>query len=406
MTYWDLTNVDGIGMLCGMTSNDPGLTKCGYKQPQTQFSSSALSASGLTTSSTAWKGCGPKEGKSYKYHKLLGPTLCPDQYSSKYTDYLNLLKTNGVKITLYSDDTTKDPDHSGPGLKSSSFTGQFSNPKTIDNVKNVVLKLTSEPNFATELYFTTDALNGNTVVTGNSAKGLYVKKGGDFIAKDVSINWINSGPVSATTRLQAWVDSVSSRGIICALNCGEIPTTKDSEYDQKDQSTWVPAEKTKYGNPYNNYIVQNSNSYGMAYSDAAHSKVQFLTSNNITVDLYLLAANDPDTSKYYNPDAGKGGNAGGNYEMGIPPELGKKATVDGQQVDSNQPFNPKKNPSIITFPTFSSAELKVDFKAQKIVNPKDWQNANACVWSKDPETGENNAPAQWCSQTNFRRIIV
>ena len=86
------------------------------------------------------------------------------------------------------------------------------------------------------------------------------------------------------------------------------------------------ATPNKYENKYNKYVVSNSNSYGMAYSDAAHAKVQFLTSGNVTVDLHVFGASNEATGNYYNahykppvspPSTGKYSlGIGGNSEFG------------------------------------------------------------------------------------------
>ncbi|HBM16339.1 MAG TPA: hypothetical protein DD381_08380, partial [Lentisphaeria bacterium] len=294
--YWDASNVDSVGMLYGvqLTDLDQDYSpKFGYKYPQADFINNLIEYCQFTQSEQ-------KDAyKSFtidrqKFSKLLGSTVCPQAYSSKYSEYLKALRENIIEVTFYSDDMSNDKVHikNNPYIlwPNTAFNGSFYDAATVDGINNVILKLTSQDESTmTTIYLTTDALNGNTVVQSNSSKGMYVRgpEGcNDKDANNVSLNWTGKTPAT-TTQFQAWVDSVT-RGLLCDLNLGLIPVApKDDHYDQNNQKTWD--KSGKYANRYNQYIVNNSNSYGMAYSDAAHSKVQFVTTGNVLADVYLFS---------------------------------------------------------------------------------------------------------------------
>ncbi len=125
--YWDLSNVDQVGMLCGMQSNDNRFTTAGYKFDGANFVSgltSALSKKSVNTRSVEKK-CGP----GGKYTKILGPTLTPKAYSTMYANYLSELKNAGAGVILDSDSlpnpTKPYKDWKENNWDSSKFTGEF-----------------------------------------------------------------------------------------------------------------------------------------------------------------------------------------------------------------------------------------------------------------------------------------
>ncbi|QSH41913.1 hypothetical protein P0136_05575 [Lentisphaerota bacterium ZTH] len=310
--YWNLNNLEQVGMLCGLTSDDPGMKKTGYGRDGNAFLQGLikeLSARSADIESVVVR-CGPK----LKYKKILGPTVLPEAYSKMYAQYLNDLTVNRVSITL---DTETLP-VAGSGYKSwmrydwlsSEFTGHFTAPveKRLNGtlVKNVILELNNYQ-FDTSIFLTEAALNGKTIEFGDSDSGMYVTYNDELIddtsvspvlnSTNVHLNWVGNTAAN-TYRYQAWVES-AVRELLIALNCGRIPTAAGGHYFQKDENSWVSLKNRKYQNPYNKYIAGNSNSYGMSYADGAGGKVQHLTSPDVTVDLYLLAPDDKEASKYY-----------------------------------------------------------------------------------------------------------
>ena len=309
---WDLSNVDAVGMLCGLTCPEfSGGKCCGYNTTsQTEFVTNILKASGLDDNSPAYKKCGPK----LEYGKVLSPTLAPQAYNNVMAKYLAQLEAMGINVVLSSDPlqnySTCGQSIGGPAAVK--FTGKFQPAAKVDGVDNVILKLAGQDADKTAIYLTTTALNGTSAFAADSDGGVYVYQGKNLVGNNVHLNWGTTcadipappKPVPAALKtklaLQAQVSSII-RNLITAMNLGEIPYTKPGQtYDQNDPKTWVPAYTGEYSNLYNQYVVTHSNSYGMPYSDAAHSKVQYHSSGNSTVQLHLLGAKDPKTATYFN----------------------------------------------------------------------------------------------------------
>ncbi|MEK6260351.1 MAG: hypothetical protein AABP62_17165 [Planctomycetota bacterium] len=309
---WDLSNVDSVGMLCGMTCPEfSGGKCCGYNTTsQTDFVTNILKASSLDDKSSAYMKCGPK----LAYGKVLSPTLAPQAYHGVMARYLAQLEAKGINVVLSSDPlqnySTCGQQIGGPGAVK--FTGKFQPAAKVDDVDNVILKLAGQDADKTTIYLTTTALNGTSAFAADSDGGVYVYQGKTLVGNNVHLNWGTPcsdipalpKPVPAALKtklaLQAQVSSII-RNLITAMNLGEIPYAKEGQtYDQNDPKTWVPAYTGEYSNLYNQYVVTHSNSYGMPYSDAAHSKVQYHSGGNSTVQLHLLGAKDPKTATYFN----------------------------------------------------------------------------------------------------------
>jgi len=321
MTYWDVSNVDNLGLLCGIQltdlSRDNNIQKFGYNKPQTDFLSELLTATNLTTSSSAYTQTVSRDTPPKIYYSLKGPTICPDAYESFYTPYLTNLENARTPVTFTTDDLSANtvfiPDSHKTKWVATEFTGHFSPPTNMTGpdgelIKNVVLHLSAQVKSAAtgeekpvDIYITNSALNAKNILKGNSGGGVWVYADKSIcdtpVNPNVSLNWVGVD-AAHTTLFQAWLVSVQSRGLICALNCGEISDT-GKPYNNMDPSTWSSECQKLYNNPYNNYIVNNSDSYGMAYSDAAHSKVQFLTTDDVVADLYIFSPTDPATAAYY-----------------------------------------------------------------------------------------------------------
>lgn len=297
---WDISNVDQLAMLCGMKCSDPSpptnpaFTKCGYaalSQPlMLQGLLQACNLPANTSTNVAYLQCGP----SLQYRKLASPSIAPAAYQKIMNDYLAQLAQNTVTVKLFSDDL-----RSIGGPASVTFTGKFQTPKinsAISTTNPVVLTLVGNDTAKTTIYLTTIALNGQTIFRSDSDGGMYIYQNGQPVAgaQNVHLNYSSPSPGYFGKEISSVV-----RNLLTAMNLGEIAYTKNATYDQSNSSTWVPAYSGKYSNTFNKFIVNSSNSYGMPYSDAAHSKVQYFSSGNATLQLHALAPNDSSTYTYY-----------------------------------------------------------------------------------------------------------
>lgn len=418
--YWDLSNVDQLGMLCGLKSNDPGLIKAGYNKDGNSFTKALLDK--LAEEEVDVKSIAVNCGPDLKYIKLLGPTIRPEAYSEMYNRYLDNLTAGEVNVTLWSDAlpvagssyrSWKDND-----WQSSEFTGHFSPPADVNVgdvlIKDVILQLTNDL-YNTRIYLTKSALSGKSIVSGDSDGGMYVTCNDEIIndssvspalnSANVHLNWVGNSPAE-TYRFQAWVDSVT-RELLVALNCGRIAVTPGAYYSQKDEYTWVPEKDRVYENPYNQYIVANSNSYGMSYSDGAGGKVQYLTGPDVVVDLYLLGPDNQDTSKYYD-SSDQSYNGPTQYEVAF----GFGSTVDKVEIDGKTVIQDSNSSLIYWIPNDISRGKWIDmtvYKTDKTMltcklyfpddaqqpSIKDAQGITGAVWNEVPD----NPVTKWVLQT-------
>jgi hypothetical protein len=334
--YFDVTNVDQVGLFCGVNFLDEkgvATGHAGYGKTADDMIAGLITACKLSADTSAKYTINGTDGKTYT--NLLGPTQpsVSSQYNAGYKDYINAIAANSTKITINSDSTISNTvTHGGTQLKSFEFTGYFGQPDsmpkgaTID-ASEVVLyfKCTEEinPNKKGEdtyIYFTEEAINSGTIASGNSTGGMYVypafeytdpnakdpakiQKGG--WANNVSLNWTAIGPnaVKNTTCFMAMISSVG-RDVVTAMNLGLIGVTKEKNaFTYKDSSTYATqATQDKYVNQWNKYITSNSDSYGMAYSDGTSAKVLFHPSPNGTIDCYVFGQSDKTTVDYWSAE--------------------------------------------------------------------------------------------------------
>lgn len=319
--YFDVTNVDQVGLVCGVEFSDG--THCGYGKTANELISGLISACGLKADTSAKVSITGSDGNTYK--KLWGPTVgsVSSQYSSAYDAYIKAIKDNVTKLTINSDSTIGSP-HCGTQLGSFKFTGYFGVPELMPagssiNTQDIVAYFEAVDCPAkgeiTYIYLTKEALNGGTIMSGSSAGGMYVypayeyanpttpsqmEKGG--WANDVSLNWTATGAnaVADTTCFQAMISSVG-RDLVTAMNLGYIGVSSaHNDFVYQDTSTYASAAtQSEYINQWNKYITDNSDSYGMAYSDGTHAKVQFHPPVDGTIDCYILTQDDPNTDTYW-----------------------------------------------------------------------------------------------------------
>ncbi|MFD2565768.1 hypothetical protein [Pseudotenacibaculum haliotis] len=326
-TYFDVTNVDQVGLLCGVEFLDSKGSKtgtCGYGETANDMISGLISACSLATDTSAKVSLTGTDGNTYT--KLWGPTVpeVTSQYKGTYDDYITKITENGTTINIQSDSTKGSP-HGGTQLDAFNFTGKFGAPDfdmptgcPIEK-SDVVVWFTSDDctkkGDTTYIFCTKDAINGGTIMSGNSPSGMYVypafeyadpsdqskiKKGG--WANNVSLNWTATGvnAVADTTCFQAMISSVL-RDLVTAMNLGYIGISEDTnDFTYKDNSTYASqATQDKYMNEWNNYITSNSDSYGMAYSDGTHAKVQFHPAADGSINCHIFGQDDADTKNYW-----------------------------------------------------------------------------------------------------------
>lgn len=319
--YFDITNVDQIGLFCGIKFSNG--EKCGYGRPATTFIEDVIKVCNLYSNTTAKKTITGMDGHSYT--KLWGPTVPPvtSQYSNTYKSYLEAIQKNSTSMRFKADSTKGSP-HGGTQLGSFTFDGAFGEPENLPpgsslQKSDVVLWFKAENctslGKTTYIFFTADAINGGTIMSGNSTRGMYVypafeyadpanpgtiKKGG--WAENVSLNWTATGPnaVKDTTCFQAMISSVG-RDLVTALNLGYVGVTPEHKsFVYGETSTYASeATQAEYINKWNKYVTDHSDSYGMAYSDGTHAKVLFHPPTDGTIECHILKQDDPNTSKYW-----------------------------------------------------------------------------------------------------------
>ncbi len=336
-SYFDVTNVDQVGLLCGVefldSDSKPTGKTCGYGETATKFIDGLAKACNLVDGTSAKVSITGTDSNTYT--KLWGPTVpeVTSQYNKAYDDYIIALTNNKTNITIVSDNTKGSP-HGGTQLEPHTFTGQFGQPD-FDMPAGAAIKKSdvvlwfkcTEPFDSTKktedtyIFVTKDGMNGGTIMSGSSAGGMYIypafeyanpKKQSEIIkggwANDVSLNWTATGvnAVADTTCFQALIDSVI-RDLITAMNLGYIGVTAETiNFTYRDDGTYASAAtQAKYMNEWNQYITSNSDSYGMAYTDGTHAKVQFHPDVNGGLNCYVFGQDDADTSKYWskNDDA-------------------------------------------------------------------------------------------------------
>jgi hypothetical protein len=334
--YFDITNVDQIGLFCGVNFLDSnGLKKgqAGYGKTADKMISGLITACKLASTTKAKVSITGSDQKTYS--KLLGPTVASvsDQYNAIYDEYIKAIGNNKTKMTINSDSTISTTvTHSGTQLKSFEFTGYFGQPDsmptgaTIDKSEVVLyFKCTEEINPKktggdTYIFFTEEAINSGTIASGNSSGGMYVYPAFEYTdpnaknpakilsggwANDVSLNWTSTGAdaVKNTTCFMAMISSVG-RDVVTAMNLGLIGVTKATKnFTYKKPSSYATQEtQDKYINQWNKYITSNSDSYGMAYSDGTTAKVLFHPAIDGTIDCYIFGQSDPTTDDYWSED--------------------------------------------------------------------------------------------------------
>jgi len=325
--FLDVTNVDQVGLFCGMTFSEVGAKtqgKCGYGKTADDMISGLITACNLGSDTTAKVSITGTDGKTYE--KLWGPTVpgIQEQYNKIYAEYISEINSNGTILNIDSDSTIGSP-HAGTQLEKFTFSGKFAQPDfdlptgcPIEKSQIVAYFKGTEngkkPADASETYIflTAEGLNANTIASGNSSGGMYVYPAFEYAdpkdqskiikggwASDVSLNW-TADTFAQTTCFQAAISSVI-RNLIVSMNKGFIGVSpKKANFTYDDSATYASeATQQKYQNEWNNYITNNSDSYGMAYSDGAKAKVLFNPTPDGTIECYIFGQSDKETVNYW-----------------------------------------------------------------------------------------------------------
>lgn len=325
--YLDITNVDQVGLFCGLKFGKED--KCGYARPAIEFISGLEESCSLDANTPAKVKITATDGNTYT--KLWGPTVpkVTSEYNKLYIEYLEALANNGTQVTITADKTDANTDQHGTKLPAIKFTGAFGEPDYIPpgsklKKSDVVLWFKSEnwapQNAPTYIFYTKDAINSDTILSGNSASGMYVSpafeypnpadqnkfiKGKGEWAENVPLNWCatkGDNVVINTTRFQSMINSVG-RDVVTAINLGYMGiTAAKKNFEYHNESTYADTDtQAKYTNKWNKFITYNSDSYGMAYADGTHAKVLFHPpiDGDGTIDCFVLKQDDADTKSFW-----------------------------------------------------------------------------------------------------------
>ncbi|MFH0878816.1 MAG: hypothetical protein V2A34_03805 [Lentisphaerota bacterium] len=356
--YWDLSNVDWIGMLCGAVCTTGGYPEAtwhiGYNKKASELISmitneyqfTAEQAANVLVTSNAW---------SNTWVKLMAPNKNPVEYASSpsgtsnLVNYLYRLESNNVPVLFKANFPSLDTNwfsapnpvnwtsrmtraHYFSGGTNAPFTGHFqpAAPVTLAPTGGpgtnyyVVLILTNHETL-TELYYATNAINPSTIYQNESDGGLWVRyctdtnAGGtwEWVMTNRHLNCVTPHTSnSAPSLFEDWVASLANR-LCFSMNAGLIPTNSNPAqvFTISGNAALVAMETNTWQSPrykvntYNAVIVENSDSYGMAYSDANTEKgakvvVQTRT-NGAIVELHILSPN-ADPSEYYSKHSSSG----------------------------------------------------------------------------------------------------
>ncbi|MFC1461010.1 FG-GAP repeat domain-containing protein [Verrucomicrobiota bacterium] len=334
--YWDISNVDMIGMLCSVkctTGGYPNATwQLGYYKKSAELISLVTNEYQFTSEqadqvlihSNAW---------SSSWTKLMAPNHEVDAYvdspggKTHLVDYLYRLESNSVPVCLKANVPSTDTGHftgaspadwqdrvAALGTTPASFTGKFQWKSSVvvnppipgPGLTNEIVLVLSNQACGTVLYYSTDGINPATTYRSDSDGGLWVLYCTDtnagtweWVMTNSHLNCVSSENPSL---FEDWVASLANKACY-SLNAGLIPTNSNpiNTYTFSGYDTLVPTETNTWEYPpyqvnmYNNIIVSNSDSYGMGYSDAnplgVRKVVNQTQKDGAIVELRLL---DPD----------------------------------------------------------------------------------------------------------------
>ncbi|MCF7791837.1 MAG: hypothetical protein K9L78_03855 [Victivallales bacterium] len=381
----DLSNVDGIGLLCGLGGLPKEQTesgKAGYAKCQTNLIAGIqnLKQNNIPFPNDALI---PVKINGTVYNKVIAPGKSP---SKPWKDFIGTYYDKVLGINLVLKLSVAD----NGGVK---WTGnQYSSGKIIKGItkKGKPVKIAVElhstytlnsKKYNWSVYIVKDVWNRETINKADTDGGLYIRTnyplpssvpgfyhdGKQYGVNDRHINW---KAVSGSDQ-PVYCKNVTAllRDLMVGFQLGKV-NPEGTSYTSPSDNTPV----YKYGgNLYNKFIMDNSDSYGNPYSDNAANGGQVLYNPKSSFSLHILSPNDPDTGKWYQKNKSNS-NQAGKYLLGIPSTLGK-ATVNGNPYTPNG-FN--SSAADITFSAIGKGKiLKVNFINEKIKNPDDWTNSES-----------------------------
>ena len=337
--YWDISNVDWIGMLCSVKCTAGGYPdatwQLGYYKKASELISmitneyqfTPAQADQVLIHSNAWPS---------GWAKLIAPNHEVTPYvdsqggKSHLVDYLYSLESNSVPLCLKANLPSTDTGHfTGPnppgwqervaalGSAPAAFTGKFQCSAPVDDpslpgpgLTNQIVLVLSNAACGTVLYYSTDGINPGTTYQNDSSGGLWVRYCTDINAGTwqwvMTNRHLNCVTPDNPSLFEDWVASLANK-ICYSLNAGLIPTNSNpaNVFTFSGNDALVPAETNTWKYPpyevnmYNNVIVNNSDSYGMGYSDANPLGVKKVVMQTLkdggVVELHLLdPSGDPD----------------------------------------------------------------------------------------------------------------
>jgi len=202
--YWDISNVDWIGMPCSVKCTAGGHPDAAWQlryfktmselismiTAEYQFTQAQLSQ--VLIRSNAWQA---------SWSKLMAPNHEPNTYvdspggKAHLVNYLNLLESNNVPLCLKANLPSSDVGHfTGPnppdwqnrvaalGNTPASFTGRLQVETAVDGLADKMVLVLSNGACGTVLYYSTAAVNPGTTYRNDSDGGLWVRYCTDFNA--------------------------------------------------------------------------------------------------------------------------------------------------------------------------------------------------------------------------------
>jgi len=339
--WWNLSNVDWIGVLCGLRCThggfDPGPTwTMGYGKRAAEM---------IGIINDLYEFTADESNQVMKLFplgvKLMAPTKYPNTYAESaggrrsVRTYLDALSTNHVPELLLADWWNVDAgspannpvnwNNRVPTNTAVEFEGGFRWYEDLSSIgisDGRVVHVLSNQEYGVQMYLTTNALNPATILRGDSEGGCWVR----YLQHtnqpdDWTWTFVNAhlNCIASNSPFGQWCASLTKK-VITPINNGLIPTNANpaTVFNYSGFDWRMPLETNTWARPpypvnlYNLAIVTNSDSYGMSYSDAAYSTkvlAQTQSSEDPVVELHIL---DPqaDPSAYYSKT-----NSGGNYQL-------------------------------------------------------------------------------------------
>jgi len=327
--YWDISNVDWIGLLCRVNCTSGGYPESTWQlaynksanalidRVMADYQFTAAQQAQVLVQEASW---GPSWRKMIAPNKdnVLGyPYTTSPGGKTHLADYLTLMELNQtplcLKANLPSTDHAAFPGTNPPdwetrvaalGATPATFTGKLQLPSAVNvtppipapGLTDKIVLVLSNAACHTEIYYATDALNPETTYRCDSDGGTWV-----WVMTNRHLNCVTPGNAAL---FEDWIASLANK-ICFSFNAGLIPTNTSPAhiYTFSGYANLVPTETNSWQNPpyevnmYNNVIVENSDSYGMGYSDqgvtfGAKQVIKETLKSGAVVELRILNPND------------------------------------------------------------------------------------------------------------------